>query len=153
MPPFHQGLFLRSARSGSDYPRSIIFDPPPPDCRHVSPPTAPFFFNQIESRSMDHCWGTILGRSSRDRHVSGSKVRAGTKCIRQRPDKGPIKTRFSRARERFSGVVRPKMNDPGLREDALCQCAADFRRSTAVFRARVAESVRMLTQLAESKRS
>ena len=45
------------------------------------------------------------------------------------------------------------MDDPGSREDAFCRCVADFGRSSAVFRARVAESVRLMTQVAESKRS
>lgn len=45
------------------------------------------------------------------------------------------------------------MGDPGLREDAFGRSAADFRRSSAVLRARVVECRRMLTQVAESKRS
>ena len=45
------------------------------------------------------------------------------------------------------------MDDPGSREDAFCRCVADFCRSSAVFRARVAESVRLMTLVAESKRS
>ena len=45
------------------------------------------------------------------------------------------------------------MDDPGSREDAFCHCVANFCRSSAVFRARVAESVRFMTQVAESKQS
>ena len=45
------------------------------------------------------------------------------------------------------------MDDPGSREDAFCCSVADFCRSSAVFRARVAESVRLMTQVAESKQS
>ena len=45
------------------------------------------------------------------------------------------------------------MDDPGSREGDFWRCVADFCRSSAVFRARVAESVRLMTQLAESKRS
>ena len=45
------------------------------------------------------------------------------------------------------------MDDPGSREGTFCRCVADFCRSSAVFRARVAESVRLMTQVAESKRS
>ena len=44
------------------------------------------------------------------------------------------------------------MDDPGSREDAFCRCVADLCRSSAVFRARVAESVRLMTQVVESKR-
>ena len=89
-------VFFQSARSGPDCPRSIIFWSARLSSCIASNRPPPLFFNQIEPRSMDHSWGTILGRSSRDRHVSGAKVCAG---IRQRPDKGPIETRFSHARK------------------------------------------------------
>ena len=45
------------------------------------------------------------------------------------------------------------MDDPGSSEDAFCHCVADSCRSSAVFRARAAESVRLMMQVAESKRS
>ena len=51
------------------------------------------------------------------------------------------------------GMFVQKMDNPGSREDTFCQCAVDFCHSLAVFRARVAKSVRLMTQVAESKRS
>ena len=45
------------------------------------------------------------------------------------------------------------MDDPRSRKDAFCSCVANFCRRLAVFRARVAQSVRMLTQVAKSERS
>ena len=57
------------------------------DCPPVLHPITNLFLNQIESRSINPSWGTILGRSLSDAHVSGTKIRAG---IRQRPDRDPL---------------------------------------------------------------
>ena len=45
------------------------------------------------------------------------------------------------------------MDNPSSREDALCRFVADFCRFSAFFRARVAVSMRMMTQVVDSKRS
>ena len=45
------------------------------------------------------------------------------------------------------------MDDPGSREDAFCRGVADLCRYRPFFCASVAESVRLMTQVAESKRS